>query len=100
MYAARVKSGKTDCYETVGGAMEKDELKKLQEKHRKEAQEIRAGIKARKKRTHRLIVRGAILEKAMPETADMDDDELLQILILALKPERIKAYREEISRRG
>ena len=26
--------------------MEKDELKKLQEKHRKEAQEIRAGIKA------------------------------------------------------
>ena len=51
--------------------MEKDELKKLQEKHRKEAQEIRAGIKARKKRTHRLIVHGAILEKVVPETADM-----------------------------
>ena len=49
--------------------MEKDELKKLQEKHRKEAQEIRAGIKARKKRTHRLIVHGAILEKVVPETA-------------------------------
>lgn len=80
--------------------MDKDELKKLQEKHRQEAKEIRAGIKARKERTHRLIVQGAILEKAMPETAKMNNEELLQILILALKPERIKVYREEISRRG
>ena len=80
--------------------MDQNELKKIQEKHRREAKEIRAGIKARKKRTHRLIVHGAMLEKAVPETANMDDDELLQILILALKPERIKAYREEISRRG
>lgn len=80
--------------------MDQNELKKLQEKHRREAKEIRAGIKARKKRTHRLIVHGAMLEKAVPETVNMDDDELLQILILALKPERIKAYREEISRRG
>ena len=47
-----------------------------------------------------MIVHGAMLEKAVPETANMDDDELLQILILALKLERIKAYREEISRRG
>ena len=80
--------------------MDQNELKKLQEKHRREAKEIRAGIKARTKRTHRLIVHGAMFEKAVPETANMDDDELLQILNLALKPERIKAYREEISRRG
>ena len=76
--------------------MEKDELKKLQEKHRKEAQEIRAGIKARKKRTHRLIVHGAILEKVVPETADMDDEESLQVLMLACSPEKVAEYRKKV----
>lgn len=77
--------------------MDRNELKKLQEKHRREAQEIRAGIKARKERTHRLIVRGAILEKAMPETADMNDEELLKVLLLACSPEKIKEYRKKVA---
>lgn len=77
--------------------MEKDELKKLQEKHRKEAQEIRAGIKARKKRKHRLIVHGAILEKVVPETADMDEEELLKVLLLACSPEKMAEYRKKVA---
>lgn len=76
--------------------MEKDELKKLQEKHRKEAQEIRAGIKTRKKRTHRLIVHGAILEKVVPETADMEE-ELLKVLLLACSPEKMAEYRKKVA---
>ena len=43
------------------------ELELLQQKHREEAARKRANLKERKKRTHRLIERGAILESAINE---------------------------------
>lgn len=80
--------------------MEKDELKAIQAKHRKEAQEIRASIKARKERTHRLIVRGAIMEKAFPDSINLTDEQLLKALIYLCRPEEVKAYLEKTKRRG
>lgn len=43
------------------------ELELLQQKHREEAARKRANLKERKRRTHRLIERGAILESAINE---------------------------------
>lgn len=43
------------------------ELELLQQKHREEAAQRRAKLKERKKRTHRLIERGAILESVLKE---------------------------------
>ena len=43
-----------------------------------ETQRLRA--KARKARTHRMIVRGAILENVIPELADMEDEAYDQLL--------------------
>ena len=43
------------------------ELELLQQKHKEEAARKRAVLKERKKRTHRLIERGAILESAINE---------------------------------
>ena len=43
------------------------ELELLQKKHREEAARKRANLKERKRRTHRLIERGAILESAINE---------------------------------
>lgn len=43
------------------------ELELLQKKHREEAARRRASLKERKRRTHRLIERGAILESAINE---------------------------------
>ena len=43
------------------------ELELLQKKHREEAAWKRANLKERKRRTHRLIERGAILESAINE---------------------------------
>ena len=43
------------------------ELELLQQKHREEAARKRAALKERKRRAHRLIERGAILESAINE---------------------------------
>ena len=43
------------------------ELELLKQKHREEAARKRANLKERKRRTHRLIERGAILERAINE---------------------------------
>lgn len=52
------------------------ELKDMQAKHRKELAENREKLEARKKRTHRLIKRGAIAESFIGDIAkDMTDDE-------------------------
>ena len=50
----------------------KDELKAVQEKHRKILQENRDKEKARKARNHRLCEHGAILEAYFPQTISMD----------------------------
>lgn len=56
--------------------MTEDERKLLQAKHRLEEEQSRDRVKERKARTRRLIQKGAILEKAIPQTADMGFDEL------------------------
>ena len=56
--------------------MTTDEKKLLQAKHRLEEAEMRDRNKERKARTRRLIQEGAILEKALPHTAQMTFEQL------------------------
>ena len=56
--------------------MTENEKKLLQAKHRLEEAQTRDRVKQRKARTRRLIQEGAILEKALPQTASMDLNEL------------------------
>ena len=51
-----------------------------QAKHRKEETEARDRVKARKERTKRLIVTGAVLEKVAPQVTGMAPGELEQFL--------------------
>lgn len=51
---------------------DEDELKVLQEKHRKILADNREKEKQRKVRTHRLCEHGAILEAYFPQTIQMD----------------------------
>mgnify|MGYP003047318506 CR=1 FL=1 len=68
------------------------ELELLQQKHREEAARRRAKLKERKKRTHRLIERGAILESVLKEIGppeNMTNEQVQEILYFALlNPER------------
>ena len=52
------------------------EKKLIQTKHRLEEAEARDRVKERKARTRRLIQKGAIVEKAFPQAADMGLEEL------------------------
>ena len=56
--------------------MTETEKKLLQAKHRLEEAQARDRVKERKARTRRLIQEGAVLEKALPQTAGMDLNEL------------------------
>ena len=51
---------------------DEDELKTVQEKHRKILTDNREKEKQRKARTHRLREHGAIMEACFPETIQMD----------------------------
>ena len=51
---------------------DEDELKAVQEKHRKILADNREKEKQRKARTHRLCEHGAILEAYFPQTSQMD----------------------------
>ena len=56
--------------------MTEQEKKLIQAKHRLEEAQARDRVKERKERTRRLIQKGAILEKAMPETKSLTLEEL------------------------
>ena len=56
--------------------MTDNEKKLIQARHRLEEAQARDRVKERKARTRRLIQEGAILEKALPQTAGMDLNEL------------------------
>ena len=56
--------------------MTESEKKLLQAQHRLEEVQARDRVKERKARTRRLIQKGAILEKTMPETNTMSLEEL------------------------
>ena len=60
--------------------MTKEEKELEQAKHRLEEAEMRDRKKEQKARTRRLIQKGAILEKTMPETNNMELEELEQYL--------------------
>lgn len=57
---------------------------KLQLKHQQQMRANREAEKLRKARTHRLIVRGAIVESLIPDADIMNDDEFQQIIYDAL----------------
>ena len=56
--------------------MTENEKKLLQAQHRLEEAQARDRVKERKARTRRLIQKGAILEKTMPETNRLSMEEL------------------------
>lgn len=56
--------------------MTDNEKKLIQARHRLEEAQARDRVKQRKARTRRLIQKGAILEKALPQTVNMDLNEL------------------------
>ena len=60
--------------------MTESEKKLLQAKHRLEEAQARDRKKEEKARVHRLIQKGAILEKTMPETNGMPLDDLRDYL--------------------
>ena len=60
--------------------MTESEKKLLQAKHRLEEAQARDRKKEEKARVHRLIQKGAILEKTMPETNGMSLDDLRDYL--------------------
>ena len=65
--------------------MEKNNgLTELQLKHQQQMKEKRDTIRERKARTHRLIVRGAIAEKAIEGAESMTDEQFQQALLKAI----------------
>lgn len=60
--------------------MTEDEKKLLQAKHRLEEAEARNRVRERKARTRRLIQEGAILEKVLPQIANVNLENLENFL--------------------
>ena len=56
--------------------MTDNEKKLIQARHRLEEAQARNRVKERKARTRRLIQKGAVLEKTLPQTMGMDLNEL------------------------
>ena len=56
--------------------MTDNEKKLIQARHRLEEAQARDRVKQRKPRTRRLIQEGAVLERALPQTVNMDLNEL------------------------
>lgn len=65
--------------------MDTENLTELQAKHQQQMKEKRDALKARKARTHRLIVRGAIAETALGDGAEtMTDVQFQEALLQAM----------------
>ena len=60
--------------------MEDLEKKIIQAKHRLEEAKARDRVKERKARTRRLIQEGAVLEKVLPQVADIEIENLERFL--------------------
>ena len=60
--------------------MLEEQKRLIQERHRLEQAQMRDRAKERKARTRRLIQEGAILEKAFPQAATMNLEELEEYL--------------------
>lgn len=74
------------------------ELELLQKRHREEASRRRASLKERKRRTHRLIERGAILESAINEVVpavSLSNSQIEQLVFFSvLAPKSIQLLME------
>ena len=74
------------------------ELELLQKKHREEAARRRSSLKERKRRTHRLIERGAILESAINEVipaVSLSNSQIEQLVFFSvLAPKSIQLLME------
>lgn len=64
--------------------MQSRELTELQLMHQAQLREKREAIKERKARTHRLIVRGAMVEALIPDADSMTEEEFQEMLFKAL----------------
>ena len=62
------------------------------QKNREQLQKQRKDILERNRRSHRLIVKGAIIESMYPETVTMSDDEFRDFL---LRGNNLDAMRED-----
>ncbi len=60
--------------------LQKLRLEKSQREHQLKAKEQQIKNLYRKTRTHRLIERGAMLEKFLPDAENLTNDEVLEIL--------------------
>jgi hypothetical protein len=75
-FGIQLLSNEPDFNTTGGFYMTEQEQKLLQAQHRLEEAQARNRVKERKARTRMLIQKGAILEKAMPETSEMSMEDL------------------------
>ena len=71
--------------ETKQAELEKYEKKIVQLKNREKQIKKMASIEGRKKRTHRLIERGAILESFIEEAGEKSNEEIKEILQRAFR---------------
>lgn len=71
--------------------METKNLTTEQLKNQQKLKENRDKLKARKNRTHKLIVRGAIAEAAIPGAIDMTDEEFQRALLTQSEVRRYSA---------
>lgn len=67
-------------------------IRRQQELNRARMEVQRHRAAERKARTHRLIVRGAILESAIPETQELDDESVGQLLRYARTTPYVQRY--------
>lgn len=77
------------------------ELEQLQAKHREEAARKRAKFKERKRRAHRLIERGSILESALNEICPADkfsNEDIQRIVYYAILSPSTVDYIAEMGR--
>lgn len=76
------------------------ELEHLQQKHREELAERRAKLKERKRRAHRLIERGAMLEAALKEICPPEsftNEHLEKLIYFAIvNPETVEYIKQEL----
>lgn len=79
--------------------MTEPEFKALQAKHRREAEEIRAGIKASKRRMAAIFRAGEAIEHKY-HYGDYDIDDIKKIAAYAAEHKDIESFATELKKRG
>ena len=79
-------------HEELTAEIEEGKKKIRQYENREKVLRQKLTQEERRTRSHRLIVRGAILESIVPEAKNMTDEEAAAFLRLALTSEEARAY--------